>query len=270
MENTKDKLERIGELIGSGDVLERDLALELLREVYSAIKFGIPRSAAIEDPTPQTTWQGAEAVDETVLEGEDCQTVDLEDQPVIEDVPDVTLPPVIPRRVAPEVIRSLYGADADEEPEAVPEPEEEPEPLYEPLREPVAETASEPEPEPRPDPVPECKPEQRSASTLGDTMAAGHRTLGETLGNGRGDMASKIAAAERPGLKRSIGLNDRFLMIRDMFDGDAAAFDRAIARLDAFTDLDEAVIWIRENFDWSADSKGVALLIGLLERKLGH
>jgi hypothetical protein len=117
----------------------------------------------------------------------------------------------------------------------------------------------------------EASPTPESRTTLADAMAAGHRTLGETLRGGApsGNVASHIAAAERSNLRRSIGLNDRFLMIRDMFNGDATAFDSAIARLDTFTDLDEAVIWMRDNYDWNAESKGVTLLIGLLERKLG-
>ncbi len=55
-----------------------------------------------------------------------------------------------------------------------------------------------------------------------------------------------------------------------MFGGDADEFDRALTRLDAFTDFDEAVIWIRENFEWSADNPGATLLVGLLQRKLGR
>ncbi len=59
-------------------------------------------------------------------------------------------------------------------------------------------------------------------------------------------------------------------MIRDVFDGDTAAYDAAIDRLDGFTDLDEAVIWIRENLDRSADNEGMQLLVALIESKLGR
>lgn len=84
------------------------------------------------------------------------------------------------------------------------------------------------------------------------------RTLGDTLMGG-----NSIS------LKHSIGLNDRLLMIRDMFDGDSAAFDGAIARLDQFRSLNDAVIWLRDTFDWNADNRAAALLVSFLERKLG-
>jgi hypothetical protein len=92
--------------------------------------------------------------------------------------------------------------------------------------------------------------------------------LGETLRGVEKDTASHVVAAEVVSLKKSIGLNDRFLMIRDMFGGDSRAFDDAIARLDEFTDLDSAIIYIHDTYDWSADSKGAARLVELLERKL--
>ena len=263
MENIKNKLELVGTLIESGNELEHDLALELLREIYSAIKFGMATAKA--DSATQS-------IDETALESEDCQVA--EERAVI-----VEEPPMVTRRVTPDVIRSLYGSEQEFEQESDQEQDLEQEPVVT-EAEPQSELSPECEEatgtadlstrnEPAAEPRHETEPTQPTP-TLGDVMATGHRTLGETLRNNERDMASKIAAADRPGLKRSIGLNDRFLMIRDMFDGDADAFDRTITRLDAFTDLDEAVIWIRDNFDWSADNRGTTLLIGLLERKLGH
>ncbi len=264
----RNKLERVGMLMESGDELERDLALELLREVYAEIKFGSATEKHGGEFVREISVQEPEPVDEAALEGEDCRVTEERveepvDEPVREPKPVVWEPAVeeephvVPRMVAPEVIRSLYGTEADDDTEDEEAMRQEPETNNEYVAEIAAEHTQEQEP--------------KSRTTLGDVMATGHKTLGETLrGGSERDMASKIAATERPGLKRSIGLNDRFLMIRDMFDGDADAFDSAIARLDAFTDLDEAVIWIRDNFDWSADNKGAALLVGLLERKLGH
>lgn len=118
-------------------------------------------------------------------------------------------------------------------------------------------------------PEPAAETKSGGKPTLGDTLSAGRQTIGDTLRGGEKDMASHIAATERPDLKRSIGLNDRFLMIRDMFDGDADAFDRAIERLDGFRSLDDAIIHIHDTYEWSADSQGVKLLVELLERKLG-
>jgi hypothetical protein len=105
---------------------------------------------------------------------------------------------------------------------------------------------------------------------LGDTLNHAGQTLGETLrGAPEKDVAQAIAAAKCTDLKSAISLNDRALMIRDMFRGDAAAFDAAIDTLNGFDDLDSAIIHIHDTYDWSADSPGVRLLVELLERRLG-
>jgi hypothetical protein len=179
----------------------------------------------------------------------------------------------------------------EQKPELKPEPkpEQKPEPKPEPKPKPKQDASSgqgyelrpkapsgyEPGVELKPEPKPEQKPgpviesAENNKTTLGDILNRGRHTLGETLRNGEKDMASRIAAAERPALRRSIGIGDRFMMIRDLFDGNAGAFDDAIERLDAFQSLDEAIIYIHDTYEWNADSRGARLLVELLERKLG-
>lgn len=246
----RDKLERVAELAGSSDVLERDIALEMLRGIYAEIKFG---ERAATGNSSKAKEQDQKPEPEQKPEQEPAS-----EEPAWEPEPEPEPEPTIaPRRVTSDIIRSLYGTDEEQN------------------EDPAAGVNSVPDEAPMPQPQPQ--PQPQPASTLGDVVGAGHKTLGETLRNGQRNMASHIAAkaatgeaAERPGLRRSIGLNDRFLMIRDIFGGDAVAFDRTIARLDDFTDLDEAVIWIRDNFDWSAESHAASLLVALLERKLGR
>ena len=81
-------------------------------------------------------------------------------------------------------------------------------------------------------------------------------------------MAEKIASADTTSLRGAIGLNDRFLMIRDLFGGDAAAFDTAISTLEEFTSLDDALLYINDNYDWNPQSRGAQMLVELLVRKL--
>ena len=65
----------------------------------------------------------------------------------------------------------------------------------------------------------------------------------------------------------AIGINDKFLMIRDLFDGDARAYEAALDKLDAFGDFDDCMIYIAENYAWNANSDGAKFLMELLERK---
>lgn len=105
-------------------------------------------------------------------------------------------------------------------------------------------------------------------SVLGEVINRGVQTLGETIAPARdavSDMAHKTPVTD---LRDAIGLNDKFLLIRDLFDGDAGACDAAIETLNGFADLDDCMIYIAENYAWNPNSDGARLLVELLERKL--
>ena len=45
-------------------------------------------------------------------------------------------------------------------------------------------------------------------------------------------------------------------------------YEQTLARLNEFTSLDDAMIYIQEHFDWNPDAAGTTFLVELLERKL--
>lgn len=95
------------------------------------------------------------------------------------------------------------------------------------------------------------------------------RTLGDELSAPARGRTSEIGFREPvTDLRKAIGINDRFLLIRDLFGGDAEAFETAIAALNAFGDLDDCLIYIAEHYAWNPNSDGAKLLMELIERKL--
>ena len=89
--------------------------------------------------------------------------------------------------------------------------------------------------------------------TLADTIAAPH--------------ASVRLGAPIDDLRQAIGINDKFLMIRDLFGGDGALFDATVAALNAQQSLDDCMIYIAEHFAWNPESDSARLVMELLERK---
>jgi hypothetical protein len=297
MKNIKNELAKIWALATGWESrdevpeIEREMALEWLREVYEQIRFyqvdPLSQERPVNDATPppsvKTDGNNEEEFsshiglkpDDMGPEAEPMPAREAEPEPWVESEvraaqadyapqetttqvePETEEPVMIaPKRVAPEAIRALYGND-------VPEPEAEPKVQ-------VEKVEVEDEPIPAHETIPTPAPEEPAMPTiLGDAMAAGHKSLGDSFHGTKRDVASQITV-DKTTLKRAIGINDRFLMIRDMFGGDAAAFDRTVTKLDSFTELDEAIIWIHDNFDWNADSKGAAQLVDLLQRKLAQ
>ena len=104
-------------------------------------------------------------------------------------------------------------------------------------------------------------------AVLGEVINHDVQTLADTIAPPR-DVASELLRNEPvTDLRKAIGLNDRFLLIRDLFDGDGEAYERAIGTLNDCGDLDDCMIYIAEHYAWNPNSDGAKLLMDLLERK---
>ena len=150
--------------------------------------------------------------------------------------------------------------------------------IYEPQPTPIEEVeailgSSNEKTAPAPAVVEEVAPQPVVATTINDAATT---RLGDLLGSKVTVLGDKLAAEEQPttpfnrisDLRKAIGINDKFLMVRDLFGGNSDRYEATIETLNEFEDLDECMIYIVENFAWNPDSEGAKLLISLLERKL--
>lgn len=187
------------------------------------------------------------------------------------------------------VIMSLYGespatsrhekkaksAEPTPTPEQKPEQKTEQKTEQEPIPaqpESVVEQAPAPAPEVTETPIAVSVAERIAAA-----QADGSQVLGDVIGAGTTTLAEAVAASQPTvqtvqndrvnSLRNSIGINDRFIMIRDLFGGDGAAFDRAMEELDAFEDFNECLVYMSE-YRWNPNSDGARMLMDLVTRKL--
>lgn len=140
--------------------------------------------------------------------------------------------------------------DAEESEEALPETPK------------VVEPAPEVKPQPAPTPKPQPQPEVEQPKTLGDSVQP-RPTLADQLA------ARQQASLHRPvtDLRRAVSLNDKLLMIRELFNGNGALYEITIRKLNDFTTFEDCLIYIAEHFDWNPNSDGAKLMVDLLERK---
>lgn len=107
----------------------------------------------------------------------------------------------------------------------------------------------------------------QGGAVLGEVINPHVQTLADTIAPPH-DIASELRRNEPvTDLRQAIGLNDKFLLIRDLFGGDAQAYERAIETLNDFDDLDDCMIFIAEHYAWNPNSDGAKLMMELLERK---
>ena len=162
-------------------------------------------------------------------------------------------------------ISKIFNLDIDEPAEVAPvevAPVE-----TKPVAKPFVESVAEPVTKPKPVEVPVAKPiVEEKPQTLADAIPA-TQTLADVI-TAPTALAEEINNARVHSLRDGIGLNDKFLMIRDLFDGDGEAYDEAINALDAMETFDDCMIHIIENYAWNPDSEGSKFIMQLLERKL--
>lgn len=126
------------------------------------------------------------------------------------------------------------------------------------------ETDSAPEEAPETPAVPSA---ESAPQVLGDVIAPHVQTLGESIAPPR-DIAAELRHREPvTDLRRAVGINDKFLLIRDLFNGNGSLYEITIRRLNEFDNLDDCLIYIAEHFAWNPNSDGAKLLMDLLERK---
>ena len=230
-----------------------------------------------------------EPVAEVDTEPEPVAEVDTEPEPVIEVEPkpiaEVTTEPEVEKptkREEPRSLNSLFGleevqrrprtkhqrmmsiySDSEPRPEKVVDISkifdmdvDAPKPM----------TSKAPERKAAPQPAPAAVEEERTV-TIADAMAASTQTLADTLITPVA-LGDDINHSKINSLREGIGLNDKFLMIRDLFDGDDEAYDEALTALDSMETLDDCIIHIIENYAWNPDTEGSKFIMQLLERKL--
>lgn len=233
------------------------------------------------EPEPEPVVEVEEDFDiDEAFEPEEDEP-EAEPEPAVEPEPEVVSEPEVKKVV---VEPSLFG---DYEPivkrstpsrrkimalyEDEPAPAPKVEPKVEPTPAPVAESApvAEPEPTPAPAPAPVAEPKvepivDSENKVLGEVITP-TTTIADTI-------TPVVSVAEdRPveTLRGAISVVDRFMLIRDLFDDDAALYEQTMDELEKMDNLDDCIIYIAENFAWRPSSEGAKLMMDLLQRKLG-
>ena len=197
-----------------------------------------PESVVVVEPTPEPVAEPVAEVEPKVARGGGL--FDIEDIPV--------------RQKSGRKMISLYNAPTTTVAPVTPEPKAEPVPTPVVPQQPVA-------PVPAPQPQPQSVEPQRVADVLG----SGRKVLGDMSQN---ESMPTPPMSKISDLRKAIGINDKFIMLRDLFAGDEAQYNATIDALNSFASLDECMIYIVENFAWNPDSEGAKLIVSLIERKL--
>ena len=235
--------------------------IELIEDIIDEVE-QLPEDEDAESVEEQEEEVVEEPVEEPIEE--------LVEEPIEEPIEE----PVAPKsKIDHKVVLSLYDDDY-EEPAA-----EDVEELEEPAEEEVEESEDEVPvidfviEEPIEEEVAEeevVAPVQEAPYTvvLADVLGGEQTTLADTMVATQTPDVATVAAAATTSLMKSVNINDKILLTRDLFAGSSELYEQAMEVLDSYESLDEAMLFIYDNFDWNPNSEGAKLLVDLLMRKL--
>jgi len=95
--------------------------------------------------------------------------------------------------------------------------------------------------------------------------------INETLAQKKtgNDLSSKLQTAPLSSISSGIGLNDKFLFIRELFKGDNVLYNNTIQHLDAADSLANAMDFIQHHIDWDENNETTQKFINLIHRRHG-
>lgn len=94
-------------------------------------------------------------------------------------------------------------------------------------------------------------------------------SLNEILGNKQKarDLASQFSGRPIENLKASISINDKIWFIKELFNGDTDLYNDTLKRINEMKDLDQALSYLNQNFQWDQQKDVFQSFLELLFRR---
>jgi hypothetical protein len=92
---------------------------------------------------------------------------------------------------------------------------------------------------------PRPAPEVAATKEINELVADTSKSLNDLHREPKTEISDKLSDVPVKDLKKAIGVNDRFLYIKELFRGDEAMYERSIKTINSFSIWPEAEYWIR-------------------------
>ncbi len=100
---------------------------------------------------------------------------------------------------------------------------------------------------------------------LGDRFVK-EKSLNDLLANGSDKLENKLSNTPVGSLQGAIGINDRYIYIRELFNGSAETFSKTVADLDKLQNIQEAVAYLQQNYKWKKNDASLKF-VNLVKRR---
>lgn len=111
----------------------------------------------------------------------------------------------------------------------------------------------------------EDEPVDIHSKRLGDSFSK-EKSVNDIRSDDLSKLEHKLSNRPVLSIQSAIGINDRFQYIRELFEGSADNFVKAVAELDSMNDMKEAVDYLQANFKWKKNDASLKF-VNLIKRR---
>ncbi len=111
----------------------------------------------------------------------------------------------------------------------------------------------------------EDEPVDIHSKRLGDSFSK-EKSVNDIRSDDMSKLEHKLSNRPVLSIQSAIGINDRFQYIRELFEGSADNFVKAVAELDSMNDMKEAVDYLQANFKWKKNDASLKF-VNLIKRR---
>lgn len=119
------------------------------------------------------------------------------------------------------------------------------------------------------DEIPTLAPKE--ISEVNDRIKTEKQSLNEVLKEDKKEIASNLVDTPVKDLRKAIGINDKYVFINELFNGDEATYERSIKTINNFSVYPEAEQWIKRELYtklcWLDNSKAVEEFYSVVRRR---
>ena len=114
---------------------------------------------------------------------------------------------------------------------------------------------------------------ESSQTTVGEKLSQKQASLNETISKGTAESSVNAKLQKQPirDLKNAIGINEKFLFINELFDGNMHEYNETLTRIqttcESFPEAEQVLAELKNRYQWNENKSSVSLFRNLVERR---
>ena len=109
---------------------------------------------------------------------------------------------------------------------------------------------------------------EESKKTIGESFVGEKKSVNDIIANTQDTNVKKVIKGKPVNdLTKGLGINDRFMFQRELFEGKADMMTQTLLQLNDMPDFNAAQSFIKSNFDWDEEQEVTKAFFNYIERK---